>query len=187
MVRNNSNTIFDVEQLMCRRFDDKAVQDGMKTWPITLVNVDDVSLFKTSLKTIIIWKKYRKTICWGNIQGRENVFAPEDISSLILVQLEKDFEIWFGKKVRNCKKGRCDRGSFDLLVLEMAENWGFFRGWVNSWWYQVRWARFHHENGGALPQCIPSQQRHTRGKLFFSCELYFALMKFWNYKYLCSF
>ena len=69
-LRNPENSIFDAKRLIGRKFVDKSVQEDMALWPFKVVD-------KGGLPFISVKQK-----------GVEKHYAPEEISSMILVKLK---------------------------------------------------------------------------------------------------
>merc|ERR1712183_118618 len=80
---NPSNTVFDAKRLIGRRFNDTAVQNDMKHWPFTVVN--EASKPKIEVEYM----------------GEKKVFAPEEISSMVLVKMKDVAESYLGKEIKN--------------------------------------------------------------------------------------
>ncbi|KAK0055567.1 heat shock protein 70 A1 [Biomphalaria pfeifferi] len=78
---NPSNTIFDAKRLIGRKFSDKTVQADMKHWPFTVVEVDGRPKIKAEYK------------------GEQKLFAPEEISSMVLTKMKETAEAYLGGKV----------------------------------------------------------------------------------------
>jgi heat shock 70kDa protein 1/2/6/8 len=81
---NASNTVFDAKRLIGRRFNDPAVQADMKHWPFTVVEGPG-----------------QKPIIKVNFKGEEKTFAPEEISSMVLIKMKEIAEAYLGKEVKN--------------------------------------------------------------------------------------
>ncbi len=80
---NPENTVFDAKRLIGRRFDDPIVQSDMKHWPFKLVS--DGGKPKVEVR----YKGERKT------------FAPEEISSMVLLKMKETAEAYLGTNVRD--------------------------------------------------------------------------------------
>eukprot|EP00026_Physarum_polycephalum_P005184 Phypoly_transcript_05214.p1 GENE.Phypoly_transcript_05214~~Phypoly_transcript_05214.p1 ORF type:complete len:609 (+),score=179.93 Phypoly_transcript_05214:155-1981(+) len=78
---NPENTIFDVKRLIGRDFSDKEVQRDMKLMPYKIV------------------EKGGKPYISVKFKGEEKVFAPEEISAMILTKMKETAEAHVGKKV----------------------------------------------------------------------------------------
>uniref|UniRef100_A0A2C9KE47 Heat shock protein 70 n=1 Tax=Biomphalaria glabrata TaxID=6526 RepID=A0A2C9KE47_BIOGL len=78
---NPSNTIFDAKRLIGRKFSDKTVQADIKHWPFTVVEVDGRPKIKAEYK------------------GEQKLFAPEEISSMVLTKMKETAEAYLGGKV----------------------------------------------------------------------------------------
>jgi heat shock protein 1/8 len=79
---NPENTVFDAKRLIGRKFSDRVVQDDMKHWPFKVVQ-------KTNDKPFIR----------VNYMNQEKDFAPEEISSMVLVKMKEIAEAYMGKTV----------------------------------------------------------------------------------------
>jgi heat shock protein 1/8 len=78
---NPLNTVYDAKRLIGRNFLDIEVQDDMKYWGFKVINKDN--------------KPYISVL----YQGEEKVFAPEQISSMILEKLKEVAEMFVGHKI----------------------------------------------------------------------------------------
>lgn len=78
---NPLNTIFDVKRLIGRRYDEPTVQRDKKLLPFLITSKDDKPHVKVSHN------------------GEEKVFAPEEISAMVLAKLKKTAEEYLGRKV----------------------------------------------------------------------------------------
>ena len=81
VARNPSNTIFDSQRLIGRRFDDSVVQSDMKFWPFTVVE-------ESGRPKIRVKYKYEM-----------KTFYPEEISSMVLLKMKETAENYLGKTV----------------------------------------------------------------------------------------
>ncbi|KAI9024742.1 78 kDa glucose-regulated protein precursor [Hyaloraphidium curvatum] len=78
---NPFNTVFDAKRLIGRNFDDKAVQQDIKHFPYKVVN------------------KNNKPMIQVQVKGENKVFAPEEISAMVLGKMKEVAEAYLGKKV----------------------------------------------------------------------------------------
>merc|ERR1711861_1410 len=81
---NPHNTVFDAKRLIGRRFGDSAVQDDVKHFP-----------FK------VICKDGDKPAVEITFKGEKKVFAPEEISSMVLMKMKEISEAYLGREVKN--------------------------------------------------------------------------------------
>jgi L1 cell adhesion molecule like protein len=80
---NPKNTVFDAKRLIGRNITDKTVQEDMKHWPFTVVDVSG------------------KPHVQVDYMGETKKFSPEEISSMVLGALKKDAEAYLGQEVKN--------------------------------------------------------------------------------------
>ncbi|XP_018424274.1 PREDICTED: heat shock 70 kDa protein-like, partial [Nanorana parkeri] len=80
---NPQNTVFDAKRLIGRKFDDRVVQSDMKHWPFQVVSDSGKPKVKVAYK------------------GEEKTFAPEEISSMVLLKMKETAEAFLGHPVRN--------------------------------------------------------------------------------------
>jgi L1 cell adhesion molecule like protein len=80
---NPKDTVFDAKRLIGRRFDDPKIQQDMKHWPFTVVNDCGKPKIQVTFK------------------GERKVFAPEEISSMVLTKMKETAEAYLGKSVRD--------------------------------------------------------------------------------------
>lgn len=78
---NPYNTVFDAKRLIGRNFDDKAIQADIKHFPYKVVN------------------KNNKPMIQVKVKGDNKVFAPEEISAMVLGKMKEVAESYLGKKV----------------------------------------------------------------------------------------
>jgi len=81
---NPHNTVFDAKRLIGRRFQDPGVQEDMKHFP-----------FK------VICKDGDKPAVEVKFKGETKIFAPEEISSMVLLKMKETAESFLGKEVKN--------------------------------------------------------------------------------------
>eukprot|EP00607_Mallomonas_marina_P003104 CAMPEP_0182437214 /NCGR_PEP_ID=MMETSP1167-20130531/84893_1 /TAXON_ID=2988 /ORGANISM="Mallomonas Sp, Strain CCMP3275" /LENGTH=658 /DNA_ID=CAMNT_0024630049 /DNA_START=78 /DNA_END=2054 /DNA_ORIENTATION=+ len=81
---NASNTVFDAKRLIGRRYQDPVVTNDMKHWPF--------SVTEGSGGKPIIRVKYK---------GEVKEFAPEEISSMVLLKMKEIAEAYLGREVKN--------------------------------------------------------------------------------------
>jgi L1 cell adhesion molecule like protein len=81
---NPENTVFDAKRLIGRKFSDPVIQADMKHWPFKVVaGPGDKPLIEVT---------YR---------GEKKQFAPEEISSMVLVKMKETAEAYLGREVKN--------------------------------------------------------------------------------------
>jgi L1 cell adhesion molecule like protein len=81
---NPSNTVFDAKRLIGRKFNDPAVQSDMKHWP-----------FK------VLAKEGDKPYIQVEYKGETKDFAPEEISSMVLIKMGETAEAYLGTKIKD--------------------------------------------------------------------------------------
>jgi len=94
---NASNTVFDAKRLIGRRFSDPVVQADMKHWPFTVVQGPG-----------------GKPLIQVTFKGESKTFAPEEISSMVLIKMREIAEAYLGKgrgRLGGERRGRGDRRS----------------------------------------------------------------------------
>lgn len=79
---NPLNTVFDVKRLIGRRYNEPTVQRDKKLLPFRIIGKDD------------------KPHVEVEVNGEEKVFAPEEISAMVLSKLKKTAEDYLGRKVK---------------------------------------------------------------------------------------
>jgi heat shock 70kDa protein 1/2/6/8 len=80
---NPTNTVFDAKRLIGRKFSDSVIQADMKHWPFKVVTRgDDKPIIEVSFK------------------GETKQFAPEEVSSMVLIKMKEIAESYLGKDVK---------------------------------------------------------------------------------------
>lgn len=81
---NPQNTVFDAKRLIGRRFTDPSVQSDMKLWPFKVISgPGDKPMIVVSYK------------------GEQKQFAPEEISSMVLVKMKETAEAFLSQPIKN--------------------------------------------------------------------------------------
>ena len=80
---NPINTIFDAKRLIGRNFTDDTVQRDMKLWPFKVIN------------------KKGKPMITIEHKNENKVFAPEEISSMILIKMKEIADSYLGKNIKD--------------------------------------------------------------------------------------
>ncbi|KAH8330483.1 hypothetical protein KR067_003928 [Drosophila pandora] len=80
---NAKNTVFDAKRLIGRKFDDKKIQEDLKHWPFKVVNDGGKPKIEVEFK------------------GQRKRFAPEEISSMVLIKMREIAELYLGGKVKD--------------------------------------------------------------------------------------
>ncbi|XP_026740855.1 major heat shock 70 kDa protein Ab-like [Trichoplusia ni] len=78
---NPSNTIFDAKRLIGRKYDDPKIQQDLKHWPFKVVNEGGKPKIQVTYK------------------GKTKCFAPEEISSMVLIKMKDVASAYLGKSV----------------------------------------------------------------------------------------
>jgi len=81
LTSNPENTVFDAKRLIGREFKDSSVQQDMKYWPFNVVDKNT----KPHIKV--------------DVSGDKKLFAPEEISAMVLIKMKEIAEAYLGKKV----------------------------------------------------------------------------------------
>ena len=81
---NPTRTLYDVKRLIGRRYADKTVQYDKKFMPYEIID-----------------KEGRPYIQVPNVKGENKVYAPEEISAMVLVKMKEIAESYTGKKIKN--------------------------------------------------------------------------------------
>ena len=81
---NPTRTLYDVKRLIGRRYSDKTIQYDKKYLPFEIVDKDT--------------KPYIKV---PDVKGETKVFAPEEISAMVLTKMKEIAESYSGKKIKN--------------------------------------------------------------------------------------
>lgn len=80
---NPKNSVFDAKRLIGRKFDDPKIQDDIKHWPFTVVN--DCGKPKIQV----------------DFKGERKIFAPEEVSSMVLTKMREIAEVYLGSKIND--------------------------------------------------------------------------------------
>ncbi|XP_060863327.1 heat shock protein 70 B2-like [Metopolophium dirhodum] len=78
---NPVNTVFDAKRLIGRRFDDDKTQADIKHWPFTVISDGGKPKIQVEFK------------------DERKVFAPEEISSMVLTKMKETAEAYLGRNV----------------------------------------------------------------------------------------
>ncbi|XP_072043743.1 LOW QUALITY PROTEIN: endoplasmic reticulum chaperone BiP-like [Amphiura filiformis] len=81
VIRNPANTIFDVKRLIGRTWDDQSLQNDIKYFPFKVV------------------EEHNKPHIEVNVGDKLKRFAPEEVSSMVLMKMKDTAESYLGKKV----------------------------------------------------------------------------------------
>jgi heat shock protein 5 len=81
---NPENTVFDVKRLIGRKYNEKSVQADKKLFPFELVPKDDKPYVSIKMS-----------------DGEKKVFAPEEVSAMILTKMRSTAEAFLGNKVNH--------------------------------------------------------------------------------------
>jgi len=81
---NPENTVFDAKRLIGRRFSDTTVQADMKHWPFKVISKEGDKPFIQVL-----------------YKGETKTFAPEEVSSMVLIKMKETAEAYLGKTVKD--------------------------------------------------------------------------------------
>jgi len=80
---NPRNTVFDAKRLVGRKFDDPKIQADMKHWSFEVVNEGGLPKIAVEYK------------------GERKIFAPEEVSSMVLTKMKEIAEVYLGGKVNS--------------------------------------------------------------------------------------
>jgi len=84
---NPSNTVYDAKRLIGRRFTDTSVATDRKLWPFDVVDVGN--------------GKAGVSVSLGDKDDARKVFAPEEISAMVLGKMKETAETYLGKSVKD--------------------------------------------------------------------------------------
>ncbi|OAX77767.1 chaperone DnaK [Emergomyces africanus] len=80
---NPTRTIYDIKRLIGRKFDDPDAQKDMKHFPFRVINKDGKPQVKVE------------------VNGKDKVFTPEEVSAMVLAKMKEIAENYLGKTVTN--------------------------------------------------------------------------------------
>ncbi|CAI9092422.1 OLC1v1027651C1 [Oldenlandia corymbosa var. corymbosa] len=81
---NPVNTVFDAKRLIGRKFADESVQSDMKLWPFEVISgINGRPMIVVTFK------------------GEKKQFAPEEISSMVLIKMKQIAETYIGSEVKD--------------------------------------------------------------------------------------
>jgi len=80
---NPENTVFDVKRLIGRNYSDKSVQADKKLVPYSIISDSN------------------KPVVQVTVGGKEQKFAPEEVSAMILQKMKVTAETFLGKEIKN--------------------------------------------------------------------------------------
>lgn len=80
---NPENTVFDVKRIIGRKFEDPEVQRDKKLYPYSIVN------------------NMGRPFIEVKVNGEKKMFAPEEISAMVLQKMKETAESYLGTKVKN--------------------------------------------------------------------------------------
>jgi molecular chaperone DnaK (HSP70) len=80
---NPKNTVFDVKRFIGRKYTDKTVQEDIKLMPFAIIDKDGKPFIRVHYK------------------GEDHVFAPEEVSAMVLGYLKEQAERFLGQPVKN--------------------------------------------------------------------------------------
>lgn len=83
LTSNPENTFFDIKRMIGRTWDDKAVQHDIKFYPFKVIN------------------KSNKPHVQAKVKGDDKVFAPEEVSAMVLGKMKEVAEEYLGEKINN--------------------------------------------------------------------------------------
>jgi len=81
LTSNPKNTVFDAKRLIGRQFSEKTVQSDKKLFPFAVIEKKGKPHVKVS------------------VGGKDETFAPEEISAMVLTKMKETAEAYLGKKV----------------------------------------------------------------------------------------
>ena len=84
---NPSNTVYDAKRLIGRRYTDSNVVSDRKLWPFDVVDAGN--------------GKAGVSVSLGDADGTRKVFAPEEISAMVLGKMKETAETYLGKSVKD--------------------------------------------------------------------------------------
>ncbi|XP_064649625.1 endoplasmic reticulum chaperone BiP-like [Lineus longissimus] len=81
LTSNPENTVFDAKRLIGRKWNEKSVQQDIKTFPFKIVEQND----KPSIQV--------------QVDGQTTTFSPEEISAMVLGKMRETAEAYLGEKI----------------------------------------------------------------------------------------
>jgi len=122
---NPENTVFDVKRLIGRNFSDKSVQADKKLVPYKIVSDQNKPMVEVT------------------VDGKQQKFAPEEVSAMILQKMKTTAEAYLGEEVKNAvitvpayfndAQRRATKVRM-CVMLETSASWHIIRHTYTSVW-----------------------------------------------------